>query len=790
MVSQLMNNRKVAVELIGKTKDFESKFKKADSTVAKFGATAGLYTGTVVAATAATVAWADSTAKAGDEIDKNSQRLQVSRREYQELKYIYDQNGTSIESLIGAMGSLQSQQAAASRGNKENIEILQDLGLEYEGRVLNINEVITALREEEDQEKRNAYGTKLLGGEYAKLQPIINSSEESIEGLREKFHDLNLEMSDEAVDASVKWTDTRATISAQLGILKDDIGVVIIEGMQPALEITSAVINKYNELPEPLKRGILAAGGIGTAVGVIAALSTLFGAVTGNTGALNANTGALTGKGVAGTVAGGVGAGAARGLPVSLVGAGVAGGVVAIALTAWTISEIGTRVGKSIREESPKPRQGQGNLPGFGEATDADIANLEALLAQAEPGSAAHNVLSRQLAEARGVRVLTPAQQRRLAALPGLIANTKNPRLRAALQRELESLQGVQDVTGGPIGDTTNPLEDLAGPDAFVDTSAAYAASFHAFSDELGTSSWSATQDANARLDEFFATQAAARAARQTAEGSRLQFNRNQILDTVDAVLESDSWEDVVAAPIVEEIEMLEELMGKDNADAKALQQDANSLIAEIRDNEFLSAKQREDLIGSIEKLGEKLGADIFKAAEVQAISAASGGKGVNWAGAGFPSVASALEKAGLDPGSFGMSAGQSIAAGIFGDAYSESETDAERATVDLNWLHAQAKWARQGHPDFAHLDPDKLDAQLEKKLAEQVGRGSVIRQDQFGFNIVGYQAGVGSLEPEGSRRGTGGLSGSPVVTVEVKIGDEDVDAVVRKSVARIDRGG
>jgi len=51
---------------------------------------------------------AKATASAGDAIDKNSQKLGLSRRAYQEWTYVLSQNGTSIDSITAAFRTMSS----------------------------------------------------------------------------------------------------------------------------------------------------------------------------------------------------------------------------------------------------------------------------------------------------------------------------------------------------------------------------------------------------------------------------------------------------------------------------------------------------------------------------------------------------------------------------------------------------------------------------------------------------------------------------------------------------------
>ena len=69
---------------------------------------------------------AKATADAGDAIDKNSQKLGLSRKAYQEWGYVLGQNGASIDSMSMA---LRTMTANITDGGKSSTEALQKMGL-------------------------------------------------------------------------------------------------------------------------------------------------------------------------------------------------------------------------------------------------------------------------------------------------------------------------------------------------------------------------------------------------------------------------------------------------------------------------------------------------------------------------------------------------------------------------------------------------------------------------------------------------------------------------------------
>lgn len=169
--------------------------------------------GAVTALTTATIAGGkaliDATGKVaaqGDAIDKQSQKLGLSATAYQEWDAILQHSGTSISALQPAMKTLQ--------------KAVEDGGVAFEALGISQEQVaamsqeelfsatITALQNVGDETERNAIASDLLGRSYMELQPLLNTSAEDTEAMRQAVHDLGGVMSDEMVAASAAYQDT------------------------------------------------------------------------------------------------------------------------------------------------------------------------------------------------------------------------------------------------------------------------------------------------------------------------------------------------------------------------------------------------------------------------------------------------------------------------------------------------------------------------------------------------------------------------------------------------------
>ena len=168
----------------------------------------------------------NETAAMGDQIDKQSQALGMSRKAYQEWGYILSQNGSSIESMGAAMKTLNN---SIIEGSDE----LAQLGLNMDDLQLMSQEdqfeaVVKAFQKMPPGAQKSALAVKLFGRQGMQLLPLLNNSASSIDDLRKKAEELGLVMSDDAVDASVEYTDALDTMQRTFNALKYSLGTKLM----------------------------------------------------------------------------------------------------------------------------------------------------------------------------------------------------------------------------------------------------------------------------------------------------------------------------------------------------------------------------------------------------------------------------------------------------------------------------------------------------------------------------------------------------------------------------------
>lgn len=209
-----------------KTESFGSKVKKGLKSAMKVGAAA------VTAVTTATIALGGAMIKAtgdvashGDEIDKMSQKLGLSKTTYQEFDYILGQAGVDITNMSTGLKTLTNKLDDAKNGGSDAQEMFAKLGLSMEdlstmSREDAFKATIAGFQGMADSTERAALANDLFGKSGQELTPLFNSTIEETEALRQAAHDLGFVMSDEAVKAAADYQDALDTLKRTFGGLK------------------------------------------------------------------------------------------------------------------------------------------------------------------------------------------------------------------------------------------------------------------------------------------------------------------------------------------------------------------------------------------------------------------------------------------------------------------------------------------------------------------------------------------------------------------------------------------
>lgn len=219
----------------------DSKAKKLQDTLGKaVTGAAKMATGVVAsisAAGAAVFAFADNVASVGDTIDKQSQKLGLSAKGYQEWEAVLGHCGASIDSFKGGMKTLTS---AITTGSKSQVAAFKAVGLSMEqvqsmSREDVLNAVITGLQGMDESAERTSIATTLLGKAAGELGPLLNTSAEDTAAMKQAVNELGGVMSDEGVAASAAFKDALQDLTTIGAGFKNAMGTKVLPYVTEAM---------------------------------------------------------------------------------------------------------------------------------------------------------------------------------------------------------------------------------------------------------------------------------------------------------------------------------------------------------------------------------------------------------------------------------------------------------------------------------------------------------------------------------------------------------------------------
>jgi PII-like signaling protein len=251
------------------------------------------------AITAAITGAGIAAAASADDINDWSVKLGISTGAVQELSYIAKQNSLDMSSMGMAIRTQNELMVAAASGTDTAVESLSKLGLSYsslagmnpEEQFFAIANAISGLNTAQEQ---SAAATDIWGARVGQnLLPMIAQGAEGIQGLRDRYQDLNAEMSPEKLaslqDMHDSWNDlttvTKDFANTLGAIVAPAVKFVFGDILIPAFKAVKTVLDL---IPKPLKDTtagltlavggfLLLAGGIGT---VITKMPMLIGSIT------------------------------------------------------------------------------------------------------------------------------------------------------------------------------------------------------------------------------------------------------------------------------------------------------------------------------------------------------------------------------------------------------------------------------------------------------------------------------------------------------------------------------
>lgn len=209
-------------EASGETESFGERLGASFEKAVAIGVTALTALGT------ATIGFINKTAGAGDAIDKNSQKIGMSYEAYQKWDYAMKIAGTSMEQSQMGLKTLTNKFDDALNGSESAAESFTRLGLSVNdlkglSREEIFERVIYSLQNVSDETEKAALANDLLGRAGMNLMPMLNGTNEELQGLFQTAEEYGFVMSDDMVKASATYQDSLLTLKSTMGGLRNEI---------------------------------------------------------------------------------------------------------------------------------------------------------------------------------------------------------------------------------------------------------------------------------------------------------------------------------------------------------------------------------------------------------------------------------------------------------------------------------------------------------------------------------------------------------------------------------------
>lgn len=173
---------------------------------------------------------ADATAAAGDEIDKQSQKLGISAENYQKLSYAMERSRADVEDFRKGTANITKELANMQNGVDGAGSMFNQLGISVQnadGSFKSTEDVllstIDALSKMEDETQRNALAQSVFGRSYQELLPLLNSGSDGIRQLMNEAEKYGMVMSDKAVKASAAFKDSLTKLDGTINGVKNNL---------------------------------------------------------------------------------------------------------------------------------------------------------------------------------------------------------------------------------------------------------------------------------------------------------------------------------------------------------------------------------------------------------------------------------------------------------------------------------------------------------------------------------------------------------------------------------------
>lgn len=238
-------------EAEGSTKEFELSVGKIFDNIGGMVTTAGIALG-ISALVKELGEGVELARKLGDDIDKGSQRLNISTDAYQEWSHALDQSGASISDVQrGLLNMTQFLTGGASDELSGAFDKLKISATDANGQVKNteqlLSETMLALANfKGSAEERGDLVTAIFGRNGQQLNALLNSGSKGIQDLIQEAHDLGLVMSPEEIANSVAFGDAVDNMHSSIEALKTSMVTDLLPILTDVANTVASIVAFFN----------------------------------------------------------------------------------------------------------------------------------------------------------------------------------------------------------------------------------------------------------------------------------------------------------------------------------------------------------------------------------------------------------------------------------------------------------------------------------------------------------------------------------------------------------------
>ena len=182
----------------------------------------------------------------GDKIDKQSKKLNLSTKAYQELNYALGLSGASVDDLT--MGMRKFTEIQGGKVTKDQAAAFEKLGISAEkanGQMKSAEDLMTetmyALADYTGDD-RGLLAEAFFGKSADKFNALFSEGSEGIKAMRKEAEDLGLILSDQDIKNAAEYMDATDKLSQSVNALKMDLASSIVPGLTSAANLVTKIV--------------------------------------------------------------------------------------------------------------------------------------------------------------------------------------------------------------------------------------------------------------------------------------------------------------------------------------------------------------------------------------------------------------------------------------------------------------------------------------------------------------------------------------------------------------------